>query len=197
MPATVVACVGGSLFLVFISRMPFGQYFLPVLVVFSLTAALFFQKLWNVSAKSDDISPRRFVSTLVALAMVQGLFFQFLRPDNQFNRAVSERLRQITRPDEAVLASPPNHPIYRQDAGFLWFNVPHFLSAIEQMEKQGKGLSQNLVSKMREVLARPPAAVFVKDPSEISNVPGLAAYLGSHLHEDDTVRGLFSRKKQQ
>jgi hypothetical protein len=104
----LVALVGYLVALAF-NRFPFPQYFIVAIPLWAPFAA-------EVIAMHRAARAACAVMLAVCVALVVDV------ASNAPERGVQDYVLAHTSPDDTVAVSPPNHPIFREDASFFWYN---------------------------------------------------------------------------
>ncbi len=192
--ASVLATLAFTAGFLAMSGMPYKQYYLALWVLLAPAAAVLFDRLESRAGQGRGAFVMRGLGpVLVAVSLAMGAASLSGTKEAVRETAVARRILAVTRPGDPVLAQPPWHPIARPDAGYLWFNLRDFLSVLDQMEASGQAPDPGWAARMRRVVDRPPAAVFVSRPADLQDIPGLAQAVEGGLHPDTLVRNLFVR----
>jgi len=161
--AVVAVVLGGTAGL----RLPHYQYLFPAIPLFAVLGAdavVWAGERLRSMPRVRVVAAALLITALGASAVLHSISVASL-PDDESQIARMERILALTRPDDTVVASPPDHPIFRRDALFLWFNNPDFHNALASLDPL------------------PPYDRYKGDPQRLrEHPPTVIVKAGSHWH---------------
>jgi hypothetical protein len=152
---TLLVVLVGYLISLSFNKFPFMQYFIVLL------------PLWVPFAAEVFTLRHRQLAPLVragALAMVAIAVWYVARMEtNELTRARHEYVLAHTAPGDTIYVSPPNHPIFREDGSFFWYNGQLIGDACLAYERERPGVIPRRVLEDQPWQERPPQLVYL-DP---------------------------------
>ena len=130
--AMVAAIVGGTA----LTRLPNYQYLFPAIALMAVLGAGAAVETARRLAAHPRLRRAAAGALVLAIAVLGGRHALAIAslPDDEVEVGRMERVLAMTAPGDTVLASPPNHPIFRRDALYLWFNNPDFHNALDSLD---------------------------------------------------------------
>lgn len=111
----ILVVAAGYLLSLAMSRMPFDHYLIAWLPLVALASVAVFEKFerrgWGIVFR-----------IAVVLMAVELVVILLAYPTSAPQRAVQDAVLAGTAPGDAIVVSPPNHPIIRRDGAYFWYN---------------------------------------------------------------------------
>jgi 4-amino-4-deoxy-L-arabinose transferase-like glycosyltransferase len=130
--ATVAAVLAGTA----ATRLPNYQYLFPAV---ALMAALGADAVAGAGGRPGSRPRARAwglagLALLVAVAGARHAVAVATLPDDSAQVARMKAVLAMTAPADTVIAAPPEHPIFRRDALYVWFNNPDFHRSLAALD---------------------------------------------------------------
>jgi hypothetical protein len=129
--AIVAVVLGGTA----ATRLPNYQYLVPAITLMAVLGAdalVAIGERFSTTPRRQAAAVAMLVATVVTFGARHALTVASL-PDDEAQVARMQQVLALTSPDDTVIASPPDHPIFRRDALHLWFNNPDFHRALTSL----------------------------------------------------------------
>ncbi len=161
--AVVAVVLGGTA----ATRLPNYQYLVPAITLMAVLGAdalAAFGERLSTTPRRQAVAVALLVATVATFGARHALTVASL-PDDQSQVARMQQVLALTSPGDTVIASPPDHPIFRRDALHLWFNNPDFHRALVSLAPL------------------PPYDRYKDDPQRLQDhPPGVIVKAGSRWH---------------